>query len=155
MRNTTLCYIEKEDRYLMLFRNKKKQDCNAGKWVGIGGGFEENESPEDCLVREVREETGYTLTSYKLRGIVTFVSDEWETEQMFLFTADGFCGEISECNEGTLEWHDKKDIFSLPMWKGDVIFLKLIEENSPFFLLKLTYRGDELVSALLDGQELI
>ncbi len=154
MIDSTLCYIERDGLCLLLHRNRKEQDANAGKWIGVGGKFEERESPEDCLLREVREETGLTLTSYRLRGIVTFVSDLWETEQMYLFTADGFEGELIPCREGTLHWIPKEQIPSLPTWEGDRIFLSLLAREQPFFLLKLIYRGDTLVSARLDGKEL-
>ncbi|MCD8021204.1 MAG: 8-oxo-dGTP diphosphatase [Clostridiales bacterium] len=151
---TTLCYIEKEDSYLMLHRIAKKVDINKDKWIGVGGKFEDKESPEECLLREVKEETGVTLTSYRLRGIVTFVSDRWVTEYMFLYTANAYEGEIQACNEGTLEWVPKKDLYRLRLWEGDKIFLKLIAENAPFFSLKLSYEGDELVYAALDGKTL-
>ncbi len=152
MLQTTLCYIEKGDSYLLLHRVSKKNDANKDKWIGIGGKFEDKESPEDCLLREAKEETGLTLTSYKLRGIVTFVSNEYPTEYMFLYTADGYEGEIGVCKEGTLEWVKKKDMYSLNLWEGDKIFLKLLEEGYPFFSLKLSYEGDKLVSASLDGK---
>ena len=154
MKNTVLCYIENDGRYLMLYRNRKEKDCNAGKWIGVGGKFEEGESPDECLLREVKEETGLTLTSHRLRGIVTFVSDEWESETMFLFTADGFTGEITECDEGELCWIPIGDVPTLPLWEGDRIFLALLTENAPFFLLKLVYEGDRLVSAVIDGKEI-
>ena len=152
---TTLCYIENDDSYLMLHRIAKKVDINKDKWIGVGGKFEDKESPEECLLREVKEETGLTLTSYQLRGIVTFVSDRWVTEYMFLYTADGYEGEMSKCNEGTLEWVPKKDLFRLNLWEGDKIFLKLIADNAPFFSLKLSYKGDDLVYAALDGKQII
>ena len=155
--NCTLCYIENpQGEYLMLHRVKKKNDVNHDKWIGVGGKFEENESPDECLIREVREETGLTLTDYRLRGIVTFVSQGWETEYMFLYTATGWTGELlADCDEGTLEWVDKKKVGDLPIWKGDELFFRQIEDpNSPFFSLKLSYRGDELVYAALDGKEL-
>ena len=154
MQPTTLCYIEKDDSYLLLHRISKKNDVNKDKWIGVGGKFEDKESPEECLLREVKEETGLTLTSYRLRGIVTFVSDRWVTEYMFLYTADGFEGKMAECDEGTLEWVKKKDMDKLKLWEGDKIFLKLIEEDAPFFSLKLSYEGDNLVYAALDGKEL-
>ena len=154
MLQTTLCYIEKQDSYLLLHRVSKKNDMNKDKWIGIGGKFEDKESPEDCLLREAREETGLTLTSYRLRGIVTFVSNEYPTEYMFLYTADEYEGEIGECKEGTLEWVKKKDMYGLNLWEGDKIFLKLLEEKYPFFSLKLSYEGDQLAEAVLDGQEL-
>lgn len=154
MLQTTLCYIEKEDSYLLLHRVSKKNDANKDKWIGIGGKFEDKESPEDCLLREAKEETGLTLTSYRLRGIVTFVSNEYPTEYMFLYTADGFEGEIGTCKEGTLEWVKKKDMYALNLWEGDKIFLKLLEKEYPFFSLKLSYEGDRLVSAVLDGKTL-
>lgn len=154
MQPTTLCYIEKDDSYLLLHRISKKNDVNKDKWIGVGGKFEDKESPEECLLREVKEETGLTLTSYRLRGIVTFVSDRWVTEYMFLYTADGFEGKMTDCDEGTLEWVKKKDMEKLNLWEGDKIFLKLLEEDAPFFSLKLSYEGDTLVYAALDGKNL-
>lgn len=145
MRNTTLCYIEKDGCYLMLLRNKKEVDENKGKWIGVGGKFEEGESPEECLLRETREETGLTLLSYKLRAIVTFVSDEWGCEYMHLFTADQFEGELTPCNEGELRWIPKNQILDLNLWEGDRPFLKLLFEDGPFFTMKLCYQGDELI----------
>ena len=154
MKNTTLCYIQREGQYLMLHRVKKQNDVNQDKWVGIGGKFEDKESPEDCLLREVQEETGLTLTSYAYRGLVTFVSDQWETEYMHLFTADAFEGEIGPCDEGNLEWVDKDKVKALPIWVGDKIFLDLLTQEVPFFSLKLAYEGETLVEAVLNGQEL-
>ena len=151
---TTLCYIEKGDSYLMLHRVSKKHDVNKDKWIGIGGHFEENESPEECLLREAKEETGLTLTSWKFRGIVTFISEGWNTEYMCLYTADGYEGEIIPCNEGVLEWIRKEDLLKLNLWEGDKIFLKLLQENAPFFFLKLAYKGDVLTEAVLDGKKL-
>lgn len=150
---TTLCYIEKGDSYLMLHRVSKKHDVNKDKWIGIGGHFEENESPEECLLREAKEETGLTLTSWKFRGIVTFISEGWNTEYMCLYTADGYEGEIIPCNEGVLEWIRKEDLLKLNLWEGDKIFLKLLQENAPFFSLKLAYKGDVLTEAVLDGKK--
>ena len=138
----------------MLHRIKKAHDLNHGKWVGVGGKFEEGESPEECLLREVKEETGLTLTAYQFRGIVTFVSDEWGTEYMHLFTADGFRGELSETREGVLRWVPEAEIDALPQWEGDRIFFKLIREDAPFFSLKLCYEGDALKKAVLDGREI-
>ena len=155
MKNTTLCYIEKDGRYLMLHRIKKKNDLNQDKWIGIGGKFEENESPEECLLREVQEETGLTLTDYRYCGIVTFVSDRWEGEYMHLFHAEGFEGELIDCDEGNLEWVTKEQFAALPQWEGDKIFMGLLEQRVPFFSLKLCYEGDTLVYAALDGKVLI
>ena len=152
MWNTTLCYIERGEQYLMLHRVKKKNDINQDKWGGGGGKFEDKESPEECLLREVKEETGLTLTSYQYRGLVTFVSDRWVTEYMHLFTADGFTGVMIECNEGNLEWVDKDKVKDLPIWTGDKIFLDLLTQKVPFFSLKLSYEGDTLVEAILNGQ---
>ena len=153
MRNTTLCYLERGRDYLMLHRVKKEVDENKDKWIGIGGKFEEGESPEDCLLREVREETGLTLTSWRYRGIVTFVSDEWGTEYMHLFTADAWEGALrQDCDEGVLEWIDREKLLSLPIWEGDKIFLRLLEEDAPFFSLKLRYKGDRLAEAVLNGK---
>lgn len=145
MKLTTLCYIEQDEQFLMLHRVKKENDANQGKWIGVGGKFEEQESPEECVVREVKEETGLTLTDYKYRGLVTFISDEWETEYMHLFTATGFTGEVSECKEGILKWVRKEDICQLNLWEGDRIFLELLTKEERFFTLKLTYEGEKLV----------
>jgi len=146
---TTLCYIEKDDCYLMMHRIRKKNDLNEGKWIGVGGHFEEGESPEECLVREVYEETGLKLTSYKLRGIITFISDKWGCEYMHLYTADGFEGDVDtaseNCTEGILKWVPKKQLFDLNLWEGDKIFLKLLLEKETIFSLKLKYEGDTLV----------
>jgi len=149
---TTLCYIEKEDSYLMMHRVKKEKDINKDKWIGVGGHFEEGESPEECLLREVQEETGLKLTSFRLRGIVTFATDVYPTEYMFLYTADGYEGEITECNEGNLEWVQKKEVYNLPIWEGDKVFFRLLEEDAPVFSLKLRYEGDKLVETVLNGK---
>jgi 8-oxo-dGTP diphosphatase len=148
-----LCYIEKDDAYLMLHRVKKENDLNHDKWVGVGGKFEQDETPEECLLREVKEETGLTLTSYRFRGIVTFLSDEWEGEYMHLYTATEYTGEMIECNEGNLEWVPKAEIEKLHIWEGDKIFFRLLDENLPFFSLKLRYRGDELVETAVKRYE--
>ena len=157
---STLCYIHRrpehgtgpaEREVLMLHRTKKKNDLNHDKWIGIGGKFEDRESPEECLLREVREETGLRLTSWRYRGLVTFVSDQAETEYMHLFTADRFEGELTDCDEGELTWIRQEDFDALPQWEGDRIFLRLLAEEAPFFSLKLEYRGDHLVSAALNG----
>ncbi|MBQ9354437.1 MAG: 8-oxo-dGTP diphosphatase [Clostridia bacterium] len=156
MINTTLCHLEKDGKYLMLHRIKKENDLNKDKWVGIGGKFEDKESPEQCNAREVLEETGFTVHSAKYRGIVTFVSDKWETEYMHIFTSNDFSGEITECNEGKLEWIDKNELLNLNIWEGDKIFLKLISSPfTPFFSLRLEYIGDELISAILDNKTII
>lgn len=154
MLNTTLCYLERGDSYLMLHRVKKENDVNRDKWVGVGGKFEDGESPEECLVRETHEETGLTLTAYRYRGIVTFVSDRWPSELMHLFTASEWTGVPRPCDEGELEWIPKRDLLTLPMWEGDVIFLRLLEEDAPFFSLKLRYEGDKLTYAALNGKPL-
>ena len=152
---STLCYMENDrGQYLMLHRVKKEHDANHDKWIGIGGKFEAGESPEECVVREAREETGLTITDYRYRGLVTFVSDRWETEYMHLFTATGWTGEIKTCDEGVLEWIDKDDLAALPQWAGDRIFLRLLREDAHFFSLKLRYEGETLVYAALDGREL-
>ena len=154
MKNTTLCYLLQGDSVLLLHRVKKENDLNHDKWIGIGGIFEENESPEECLVREAWEETGLTLTGYQYRGIVTFVSDRWEGEYMHLYTATEWTGTIKECDEGVLEWVSLEKMKELPQWEGDRIFLRLLEEGAPFFSLKLCYEGDCLVYAALNGKEL-
>ena len=150
MNFTTLCYIEKENKYLMLHRTSKKKDGNKDKWIGVGGHFEKGESPEECLLREVKEETGLELTSYQFRGIVTFISDEWPDEYMCLYTADRYTGDIGNCDEGELVWVEKGKIIDLNIWEGDKIFLKLLTENQPFFSLKLEYKGDKLVNTVLN-----
>ncbi len=155
MINTTLCYIEKDGKYLMLHRIKKKNDLNHDKWIGVGGKFIDKESPEDCLIRETLEETGLTLTDYEYRGIVTFISDMYETEYMHLFKATGFSGQIKECDEGVLEWIEKDKLRSIPQWEGDKIFLDLLDKDVPFFSLKLQYEGDLLRLAVLNGKVLI
>ena len=155
MKNTTLCYIENErGDYLMLHRVKKENDCNRDKWIGVGGKFEDGESPEECVLRETLEETGLTLTDWRYRGIVPFVSDRWETEYMHLFTATGWTGRLHECDEGVLEWVSREQFRGLPQWEGDRIFLRLIEEDAPFFSLKLRYEGEHLAYAALNGKEL-
>ena len=133
MKNTTLCYLLQGDQVLLLHRVKKENDLNHDKWIGIGGKFEEGESPEECLLREAWEETGLTLTDYRYRGIVTFVSNEWEGEYMHLYTATGWTGALKECNEGVLEWVSREKMKELPQWEGDKIFLRLLEEEAPFF----------------------
>ena len=154
MKQTTLCYLERGDEYLMLHRTKKKNDENHDKWIGVGGKFEANESPEDCMRRETLEETGLTVTDYRYRGIVTFVSDIYETEYMHLFTVTDWTGEARECDEGELAWIKKQKLFDLTLWQGDRIFLKLLQEDVPFFSLKLTYQGDNLLEAILNGQKI-
>ena len=153
-KNTTLCYLEEKDCWLMLHRIKKQNDLNRDKWVGIGGKFEPGESPEECLVREVQEETGLTLTDYRFRAVITFVSDKWGTEYMHLFSATGWTGTMIDgdaCNEGRLEWVPKEKVYDLPVWQGDKIFFRLLETHPAFFSLKLTYQGETLTAAVLDG----
>ena len=152
MRNTSLVHLEKDGCYLMLHRVRKNNDENRDKWVGIGGKFEPGESPEDCAVREVREETGLTMRSWSYRGVVTFVSDEWGTEYMHLFHSTDFSGELRDCDEGVLEWVDKRRLLTLPIWEGDRIFLRLLDSDVPFFSLKLCYTGDRLTRAVLNGE---
>ncbi len=151
MINTTLCYIEKGGAYLMLHRIKKKNDTNHDKWVGIGGKFEPRESPFDCVRREIKEETGLTATTLSYRGIITFISNEYGTEYMHLFTVDEFSGDlIDDCDEGKLEWIKKEDVYNLPIWEGDKIFFKLLEEKTSFFSLKLVYDKNKLVEHTLE-----
>lgn len=146
MKMTTLCYIENNDCYLMLHRTKKKKDVNKDKWIGVGGHAEGNETPQECLLREVKEETGLSLTSYKFRGLITFISDEYEAEMMCLFTADGYTGELITCDEGELEWVKKSDVPQLPTWEGDAQFLKLLlEDEKRFFAMKLRYEDERLI----------
>ena len=154
MLNTTLCYIERDGKYLMLHRVKKENDMNRDKWLGIGGKFEPGESPEDCALREIREETGLTVTDWEYRGIVTFVSEEFGTEWMHLFWSDSFTGTLTDCDEGELAWIGKRELLTKELWQGDRIFLELLEQRVPFFSLKLCYRGDTLTRAVLNGREL-
>lgn len=146
---STLCYIEQDGKYLMLHRIKKNHDVNHGKWIGVGGKFEAGEMPEECLLREVKEETGLTLLHYKFRGILTFESEGWESEYIHLYTADKFEGVLTECTEGELKWIEKEKLGELSLWEGDRIFLKLLEETDAPFSLKLSYVGDELVNTKL------
>ena len=155
MLNSTQCYIERGDEYLMLHRVKKEKDINRDKWIAVGGKFEEGESPEDCTRREVWEETGLTLRSWRYRGIVTFVLERYGTEYMHIFTSDDFSGELKDCDEGVLEWVKKAEVPKLPIWEGDKIFLRLLAEEAPFFSLKLCYdKDDRLTRAVLNGKEI-
>lgn len=147
MLNTTLCYVEKDDKYLMLHRVKKSNDLNKDKWVGIGGKFEENETPDECMLREAYEETGLRLTDYRLRGIVTFLSNEYEGEYMYLYTASGYTGELKECDEGNLEWVPISEVCNLPIWEGDKLFFEELIKDRGFFTMKLRYEGDCLVES--------
>lgn len=154
MHNSTLCYIVKDGKVLMLHRVKKKNDINHDKWIGIGGKFEPEEAPEECILREAKEETGLTLTSWRCRGVVTFLQEGGEGEYMYLFTADDFTGELIECDEGDLQWVSMEFLDALPTWEGDRIFLNLLWKDAPFFLLTLRYQGDRLVEAVLDGKKI-
>ena len=155
MIQSTLCYLERGDEYLMLHRVKKKDDANHDKWIGVGGKFEEGESPEECILRETREETGLTLKNWRCRGVVTFLSNgPWDGEYMYLFTADDFEGELTDCNEGELRWVSREFLNELPKWEGDQIFLDLLWQDAPFFLLKLRYNHDKLEEAVLNGQRI-
>lgn len=155
MKQTTLCYIFDGDSVLMLHRTKKKNDQSHDKWLGLGGKCLPDESPDECMVREVEEESGFVVSDWVYRGIVTFVSDVWESEYMHLFTASHWSGREIACNEGDLCWIAMDSLLDLPLWQGDKIFLKLLMDPSqPFFSLKLSYSGDFLVSAKLDGREL-
>ena len=155
MIHSTLCYITRGDEVLMLHRVKKKNDVNQDKWIGIGGKFEPDETPDECLLREVQEETGLTLTSWKFRGVVTFLTNgPWDGEYMYLFTADEFSGELKTCDEGDLQWVSRDFLYSLPLWEGDRIFLDLLWQDAPAFLLKLRYEGDRLAEAVLNGKKI-
>lgn len=153
MRNTTLCYIEKDGKYLMLHRIKKENDLNHDKWIGVGGKFEDKESPEECVIRETLEETGLLLKRIEYKGIITFISDTWETEYMHLFVGKEFEGNLKECDEGVLEWIDKDKVAELPSWEGDRLFLNLMTKDVPFFSMKLVYEGDKLVEAKLNNEK--
>ena len=152
MLHSTLCYLEQGGCYLMLHRTKKKQDENAGKWVGVGGKLEPGESPDTCLVREVKEETGFTLHGWRFRGVVSFLSDIYEAEKMFLFTSEDFSGVLHECDEGELAWVEKEKVPGLPLWEGDRVFLRLLAQDAPPFLLTLRYEGQRLVQAVYNGR---
>ncbi len=154
MINSTLCYCLSGDQVLMLHRVKKKNDINHHKWIGIGGKFEKDESPEECLLREAKEETGLTLTSWRCRGVVTFLNTQCEGEYMYLFTADGFTGDLTDCPEGDLQWVSRDFLDALPTWEGDKIFLDLLWQDAPFFLLTLRYDGDRLTEAVLNGKKI-
>lgn len=156
MINTTLCYITQGDQVLMLHRVKKKNDINHDKWIGIGGKFEAEETPDECLLREAKEETGLTLTQWKCRGVVTFLTENpGDCQFMYLFTADGFTGQLKKCDEGDLQWVSREFLDSLPKWEGDKIFLDLLWQDEPFFLLKLRYQGERLVEAVLNGKTIL
>ena len=147
MKNTTLIYIKKDNKYLMMLRGCKADDPNSGKWIGVGGHIEEGETPDECIRREVTEETGLVLLDQKLRGVIYFISDIYETEYMYLYTSDSFEGELNTgCDEGELEWIDISEVGNLPLWEGDRRFLKLLREDAPFFVMELRYSGDNLVS---------
>ena len=150
---TTLGYIETRESYLMLHRVKKEQDVNEGKWIGIGGKFEYGESPEECMIREAKEETGLAVTSMKFRGILTFICDKQDPEYICLYTIDGFSGQLKECDVGELLWVPKDEIFGLNLWEGDRIFFDLLQKDVPFFSLKLCYEGDQLLEAVLNGEK--
>lgn len=154
MRETTLCYLERGGQYLMLHRVRKQNDPNHDKWIGVGGGIEKGETPDECLLREVREETGLRLTAWEKRGVIDFISDQWEDEIMHLYTATGWEGEMTDCDEGVLEWVDKDKVLLLPLWEGDRVFLKLLAEDVPFFRLRLEYHGEDLARALLNGESI-
>lgn len=150
---TVVCYLEKDDKILMLHRTKKENDVNHGKWIGVGGHVEAGESPEECVIREVREETGYTLENYRYRAILTFCYNEEPAMYLFLFTADQFSGEQIECNEGDLQWIPKAELEALEMWQGDRIFHRLLESRQDFFSMKMVYQGDQLTECIIDGRK--
>lgn len=147
---TTVCYIEKNGKYLMLHRTKKEKDLNKGKWIGIGGKFEKGESPEECIIREVKEETGLLLKSYKLRAVVTYTFTEFEDEYMYIFTSNNFKGNLTECDEGELKWIEKEKVMELNLWEADKIFLEKLKKDNNFFTMKCEYDGDNLVNYSLN-----
>ncbi len=155
MQKSTLCYLEKDGCYLMLFRNKKSYDPNRGKWIGVGGGFLPGEDALTCARREVLEETGLSMTEPVYRGVVDFLSDVWESEEMHLFTCSSFEGTLIECDEGELKWIPVSEVPDLPLWEGDRYFLRMLREDRPFFRMTLRYEGDRLAEALCDGESLL
>ncbi len=154
MKETSLCYLERDGCYLLLHRNKKEQDVNRDKWIGVGGKALPGECPAECARRETLEETGLTLDAAEYRGVVDFYCVGWESERMHLFWSDCFSGVLKDCDEGTLEWVPIKEMETLPLWEGDFIFLRLMEERAPFFRLSLSYEGDRLISAVLNHQKI-
>src|SRR5574344_1376615 len=154
MERTTLCYIEKDNKYLMLHRVKKAHDVNRDKWIGVGGHIENGETPEQCVLREVKEETGLSLIGYRACGEILFSALPWPEETMYLYHADSFTGELISCDEGELVWLDKERLRALPAWEGDFIFLELMERRAPYFKLELHYNGDRLDSAILNSRPL-
>ena len=155
MIDSTLCYLYRGDDVLMMHRTRKKNDMNHDKWIAVGGRFEAGETPEECAMREVREETGLTMTDAAYRGVVTFINDQYETERMHLFTCERWTGEMTDCDEGELLWVPKERMRGFPTWEGDRIFLDLLDADAPFFSLKLKYEGDRLTEAVLNGKEKI
>jgi 8-oxo-dGTP diphosphatase len=154
MLNTSLCYIEKDGKYLMLHRITKQNDVNRDKWIGVGGKFEEGESPEECAAREIFEETGLVVKNLAYRAIVTFDCPPYPTDYMHLFTATEFEGEVKECDEGRLEWVDKSRLRELDLWEGDYYFFDLLDKNEPFFSMKLSYRDNVLTEVILNGEKI-
>ena len=142
---TVLAYIEKDDSFLMLYRNKKKHDINANKWIGVGGHLEPSETKEQALYREIKEETGLDVIEYQYRGLIHFNYGEL-SEMMHLYIVTKVNGELTECDEGTLQYVPKNEILNLPIWEGDRIFLKKLLSNEPYFELELNYVNDKLVS---------
>ena len=147
-RKTSLCYLEKDGKYLILHRTKKENDENQDKWIGVGGKFEPGETPDECALREVKEETGLTMTDFRLRGLIIFVSDVWGTEYMYLYTATRWRGKLIECDEGELVWLDKDELLTKNLWEGDKLFLKALDERDEFFMMKLRYEGERLVEVV-------
>ena len=154
MIDSTLCYLLRGDEVLMMHRTRKKNDMNHDKWIAVGGRFEKDESPEDCALREVKEETGLTMTAWQYRGVVLFLNDQYPPERMHLFTSDAFEGELTDCDEGELVWLPKEQLDTLPQWEGDRIFHRLLKEEVPFFELELVYSGEKLLTARLNGEKM-
>lgn len=147
-RKTSLCYLERDGKYLILHRTKKANDENQDKWIGVGGKFEPGETPDECALREVKEETGLTMLDHRLRGLIIFVSDVWGTEYMYLYTATKWSGKLIECDEGELVWLDKQELLTKKLWEGDKLFLKALDEREEFFVMKLRYEGEKLVEVV-------
>ena len=147
-RKTSLVYLERDGKYLILHRTKKEFDENGDKWIGVGGKFEPGETPDECALREVKEEAGLMMTDFRLRGLIVFVSDVWGLEYMYLYTSTKWRGRLIDCDEGELVWLDKRELLTKKLWEGDRLFLKAIDERKEFFMMKFRYEGERLAEVV-------